>query len=219
MARIVKIEEKKVEKKKIEEVTRPESSEVIPYNQQTATARMRITVQGVYALMTHNPESMSVVSDAKRGSRIPSAEDEAEAGTYRMEDGTCALKGDSFRAAILAAAGAWKVKRATMKSRLSHITIEEELIPLQRHDDSAISDYVIDARRAIVQKQGIIRHRPKFEEWRCSFVVVYDPVLVGDPKLIADICADAGGRIGVGDFRPAKNGPFGRYRVDSYQLL
>jgi hypothetical protein len=180
--------------------------------------RIRITVDGIKALLTHNPESMGADTSAKRGSRIPEAEVEAEAGVYRLADGTCGIKGESFRASLLGAAGAWKAKRSTMKSHLAHVVVVEELIPLQRRDGSPIKDYVIDSRRAIVQRQGIIRRRPKFEEWSATFSIEYDPVLIKSPEIIAEIMADAGNRMGVGDYRPQKNGPFGRFQVRSFQV-
>ena len=107
-----------------------------------------------------------------------------------------------------------------MKSRLSHIVVIEELVQLIDPDDGTpLASYVIDARRAIVAKQGIVRRRPRFDKWGARFVIEYDPILVTDAKLIVDIAADAGGRIGVGDFRPSRNGWFGRYDIISYKLL
>jgi hypothetical protein len=195
---------------------------MIPYATDVMRAgRLRVIVDGVGSLLTHNPASMSVSSgsDAMKGGRIPMPEDEAEAGVYRLEDGTCGIRGDAFRASALAAAGAWRMKKSTARTRLAHMVVIESIIPLCRKDGKSISDYAIDGRRAIIQKQGIIRHRPRFDEWSATFTIEYDPVLVPDPKLIVDIFADAGGRIGVGDYRPARNGWFGRYRVRSYAVL
>jgi hypothetical protein len=197
------------------------TSEIIPYAPGTVAtaAQIRIVVDGRTPLLTHNPESMGTTLEAGKGTRIPEAEVEAEAGCYRLSDGTLGIKGESFRASLLGAAGAWKAKRSTMKSRLSHVTVVEEMVALLHLDGSPIRDYVIDARRAIVQKQGIIRRRPRFDEWSCKFTFEFDPILVSDPKLIVDILADAGGRIGVGDYRPSRNGWFGRFTVRNYQLL
>jgi hypothetical protein len=88
-----------------------------------------------------------------------------------------------------------------------------------RHDGTPIKDYIIDRRRAIIQRNGIIRCRPCFPEWSCTFTIEYDPELIGkEPKIIADVLQDAGNRIGVGDFRPSRNGPFGRFKVRNYAL-
>lgn len=198
------------------------TAELIPYSSGTANkaARVLIVVRGRTPLMTHNPESMGSAPEAGRGTRIPEPEIEAEAGCYRMADGSLALKGESFRGSILGAAGAWKAKRATMKSRLSHITVVEELVALVDPDDGKpITSYIIDKRRAIIMGKGIIRCRPRFDSWGAKFTVEYDPVLVAEPKLIVDIAADAGGRIGVCDYRPSKNGWFGRYDIVSYAIL
>jgi hypothetical protein len=161
---------------------------------------------------------MGIDLSAKRGTRIPEAEVEAENGVYRLPDGCCGIKGEAFRAALLGAAGAWKAKRSTMKSHLAHIVVTEELVPLLRLDGTPIKDYVIDARRAIVQRQGIIRRRPRFEEWTATFTIEFDPVLIPKPEIIPEIMNDGGNRMGVGDFRPQKNGPFGRFRVKNFLI-
>ena len=73
-------------------------ADLIPYSSASIkAARVLIVVRGRTPLMTHNPESMGSAPEAGRGSRIPEAEVEAEAGCYRMADGTLALKGESFR--------------------------------------------------------------------------------------------------------------------------
>jgi hypothetical protein len=187
---------------------------------QISTAQIGIHVVSIKPLLTHNPESMGSGAGAKKGSRVPDADVEAEAGTYRLSDGTCAIKGECFRGAILLAASAWKgPRRSSMAGELAHIVIAEELIPLVHYDGKPIKDYAIDARRAIVQKQGIIRHRPRFDEWACEFTIEYDPLLIRNPKLIVDILQDAGNRIGVGDYRPARKGFFGRFLVKEYWFV
>jgi hypothetical protein len=194
--------------------------EMIPYSAQTTKAGLiRIIVDGKTPLLTHNPESMNIIKEATKGSRIPPPEIEAEAGCYRTSDGTCALKGESFRGAELAAASAYRIKKASLRYAFAHIIVLEELVPLMRRDGTPISDYVIDKRRAIVQRQGIIRCRPRFDEWSAMFTFQYDPIIVTDSKLIVDVLQDAGGRIGVGDYRPARNGWFGRFNVRAYQVL
>jgi hypothetical protein len=183
------------------------------------TGRITIIVDGRTPLLTHNPQSMGVTKGPSKQSRIPDPADEAEAGCYRQDDGTLCIKGDSFRGALLSAAGAWKTKgKATMKSRLGHIVVTDELIALKHKDGTPITSFEIDQRRVMVQKSGIIRSRPKFTDWSCQLTIEFDPLLVTEPTIICDILNDAGGRIGVGDFRPSKNGWFGRFSVRSYHI-
>jgi hypothetical protein len=192
----------------------------IPYGADSEpAARLIITVDGIKPLLTHNPESMGVEIGPGKGSRIPEAEVEAEAGTYRDENGVCCLKGEAFRGSLLNAASSWKGKgRKSMKGAFSHLTVIEELAKLHRRDGSPITDYVIDARRATIGRASIIRRRPRFDEWSCTLTIEYDPKLIPDPKIIVDIMHDAGNRIGVGDYRPGRNGPFGRFAVREYAV-
>src|SRR5262252_7338354 len=94
---------------------------MIPYGDENTTspARVVITVIGFKPLLTHNPQSMGAEKAAGKGSRIPEAEAEAEAGVYRMSDGTCAIKGEAFRGTMVGKYGAasdWKMKnRKTAK--------------------------------------------------------------------------------------------------------
>jgi hypothetical protein len=189
--------------------------QMTPYEASTAqSGRIRILVEGRCPLLTHNPASMYATAETKKGGNIPKPEDEAEAGTYRTEDGTCAVTGEGFRASLLAASSAFKIpkKRYSARSVLEHITVVEDLVPLMRYDGTPIRDYAIDARRAIIQGNGIIRHRPRFDEWRCTFTIEYDPLLWPNVKVLIDILADAGQRKGVGDYRPR----FGRFGVIGY---
>lgn len=206
---------------KVNTKAKPKQPEMIQYDAgDVSLARLLISVVGVSPLLTHNPQSMGIDIGPTKGSRIPAPEDEAEAGCYRKEDGSCSLKGEAFRGSTLGASSAWKAKaKKTMRSMLSHIVVVEELVTLQRPDGTPIKDYTIDKRRAIVQKQGIIRCRPRFDQWACVFHIDYDPNVVPDARMIVDVCADAGTRMGVGDYRPAKNGPFGRYRVLEYAIV
>jgi hypothetical protein len=193
------------------------------YNATIAVGYIGFHVVGISPALTHNPESMLETKGAKRGTRIPEPEVEAERGLYRMADGSCAIKGIAPRTAILSAASAFKVKRfVTMKSILSHISVHEELCPLINPDDgSRIMEYdEIDRRRVIVQKSGIIRSRPRFNRWSLYFTVVYDPTLLeeGGLGILPDIVNDAGNRFGIGDYRPSCSGWFGRFRLVDYAV-
>jgi hypothetical protein len=193
-----------------------------PYNSVIAVSYIGFHIQGISPLLTHNPESMGDTKPgAKKGSRIPEPEVEVERGLYRLEDGSCCLKGIAPRTAILSAASAFKVKRfVTMKSILAHISVTEELIPLINSETGERYQNFseIDRRRVIVQKSGIIRARPKFNNWSLYFTVAYDPTLLQEVgvQVLPDIVNDAGNRFGIGDYRPDCGGWFGRFKLVDY---
>lgn len=70
----------------------------------------------------------------------------------------------------------------------------------------------------LVPKGRILRHRPMFDEWCVDFQIQIDTDLVGE-RLVRDILADAGKLVGIGDFRPARKGPYGRFTVTSWEKV
>lgn len=59
-------------------------------------------------------------------------------------------------------------------------------------------------------------HRPMFDDWKLTFTLTYDETFINE-KLIRQIVDDAGLRIGLGDWRPARKGPYGKFRVDKWE--
>src|SRR5262245_2390857 len=77
----------------------------------------------------------------------------------------------------------------------------------------------VDTRAVVIPSTGgrILCHRPMFDDWQLDFELVLDTSIL-DVKLLRAIVDDAGTRIGLGDFRPATKGPFGRFTVTSLAL-
>jgi len=73
----------------------------------------------------------------------------------------------------------------------------------------------VDTRPIVIPatKGRILAHRPMFDDWELRFEVELDTDIIG-AKLFRRIVDDAGKRVGLGDFRPARKGPYGRFRVD-----
>lgn len=176
---------------------------------------VRIRVFGTSPLLMHNPASMGG-REAKRINQIPSPEEEAEAGAYRLADGTLAMPGIAFRNALLKAAGGLKVGRKSLRSILGHLQTSEEWIRLKDPDSSdPIKVYEIDMRRCVVQRQGIIRARPRIERWAAEIGFVYEEDIVpaNIEEILRSVMNEAGQTVGVGDYRVEKGGWFGTFEV------
>jgi hypothetical protein len=78
----------------------------------------------------------------------------------------------------------------------------------------------VDTRAVVIPstKGRILTHRPIFDDWALEFTVVLDTEILG-PKLFRSIVDDAGKRIGLGDFRPARKGPYGRFVVTKWEVV
>lgn len=176
---------------------------------------VRFTVEGITPLLMNNPAKMGMETvGTTRGNKVYDPAEEAEAAAYRNEDGNLALPGVQFRSSVVNASTIFKAQkgRGSLKGAIAHIQVDEELVPLKTLNGKWIKEYEIDTRRAVVQRQGILRWRPRIFPYRASFTVLYDTALIKD-EIIKEVLSDAGNRIGVGDYRPQKGGWFGRFQV------
>jgi hypothetical protein len=180
-------------------------------------------------MLMHNPASMRASGGEmeRGGKRIPSAYDEAKAGLYVLPSGIGQLyvKSDWFREAGLIAAADVKDPtrkgRATMTRRFSaSVFLTRDYCPLFRASDPTKpitdkdEDWEIDTRRVVVQKNGILRSRPKIDDWRCVLELEVDEALMPDLGTILGVLQYAGKFPGVGDYRVGKKGPFGRFTAE-----
>lgn len=78
----------------------------------------------------------------------------------------------------------------------------------------------VDTRAVRIPSTGgrILAHRPMFDDWSLQFVVDLDTTIVG-AKVFRMIVDDAGKRIGLGDFRPATKGPYGKFVVTLWEEI
>lgn len=187
-----------------------------------AQQRFKVRLVGKSPLLTHNPASMGVTKTGAKGERkIPTPEEEAKMGAYPV-NGHFALPGIAIRNSFLQACGMWKVKIAgskrpmSAKSVFAHLIVEPELVPiLDKAGKKPLKEYTIDTRRAVVQRNGIMRSRPRFDEWSVTAEFVYDDTILTEEHiaLVRQILTDAGQRIGVGDYRPHRSGWFGTFEL------
>jgi hypothetical protein len=57
-----------------------------------------------------------------------------------------------------------------------------------------------------------IRYRGEFKDWSCTLRLSYNANVLS-PEQIVNLFNVAGYAIGVGEWRPARDGSFGRFRV------
>ena len=178
-----------------------------------------VRVSGVTPLLQNNPLSMLAGGGAKK--TIPTPRDEAESKAYRDTAGALVIPTAAFRAAILQAAAGFRINKQSARTILSGslVLMPADVAPLLR-DDAPITAYEIDTRRAVVQRQGVLRSRPRIPTpWQVLLTLAFD---LGDDrasshlaylKVLLEIFENAGRFIGVGDFRPQVRGTFGRFTV------
>ncbi len=184
--------------------------------------RIEIAVEGMTPLLTHNPIGMTAgngpAPPSKGKQDFGTPEEQAAVGVYRSTEGFCCIPALAFRSCLIAAAAVYKVpkQRSSYQSRVTHIMAFPELTPILDAEGDPYQTFAVDARRVMVQKNGVIRCRPRFEPWAAKFVFELDEGLA-DPEAVVTMLADGGNRVGVGDYRPQKKGWFGRFTIAGWE--
>jgi len=178
---------------------------------------IEISIKSVSPLLQHRFPEESQGTKTRRKSAT-SDDKEVETSLYRLPDGTIYQPSTHVLGAIRAAAARFQIKgrnKATYKNIVSGgaVVIEPDAIP------HVFQKWEIDSRPVVVPatKGRIIRKRPCLREWALSFKLFLDeeelPV-----EVLKEIFDVAGRSVGIGDFRPSKGGPFGRFYVSRFDV-
>lgn len=187
--------------------------------------QIQVTIRGVAPLLMNRFTEQNEVAvsggtqAAFRGDKGTPRE-QAEPKRYADKDtGELYVPGPNIFAAIIAAGifhKAGKSKLTTQKSSLipAGVQLVELVCPL------GSKDWEVDSRSVVIPSTGgrIMCHRPRIDTWKCTFTLEIDETMFS-PDLIRKVIDDAGKKIGLGDYRPARKGPFGRFVVDRWEVL
>lgn len=143
----------------------------------------------------------------------------AESKLYIGHDGKPMLPAPNLFRAIIDAGKFFKAGKSlvtTQKSSLipACVSIEEIELPMGNKEP-----WTVDTRAVRIPSTGgrILSHWPCFHDWWLRFTAILDDGII-TPKLFREIVDAAGSRIGLGDFRPACKGPFGRFVVTHWEV-
>lgn len=141
-------------------------------------------------------------------------DEQAELASYRAADGVLFIPGVNIQRAFVSAATYSKGKgRSTLqKQAAACLLVSPEVVTLGQ------KTFEIDSRPVVMPatKGRVLRHRPRLDQWECSFALEWDETLLREEE-VRRIVDDAGSRVGLLDFRPEKKGPFGRFMVTSWK--
>lgn len=185
---------------------------------------VKVTIQGTTPLLMnkfHDAAQMQATS----GTRINAVGDkgtpreQADLKVYRGLNGEPMIPQPNLFRCLIDAGAYFKAGRSkvtTQKSSLlpACVDIDGAEIPLTFKEA-----WAVDTRAVRIPATGgrILCHRPCFHDWALSFDAEIDTDMI-TPALFRDIVDAAGKRIGLGDFRPACKGPFGKFVVTDWKV-
>jgi len=180
--------------------------------------RINVTIEGLSPYVPHrfNEAAQLAVSggvSAVAQERL-SPQERAESFLYKDEKGKPIVVQPAILGAIISAGKFHKLgqsKITTHKTSLipGYMVVVGAYFPLIHKQP-----WKVDSRPVKIPANGarIIEHRPMFDDWRITFEIeIFDGGF--SEKLTRQLVDDAGLRIGLGDMRPEKKGPFGRFNV------
>lgn len=182
------------------------------------TETLLVPIIGTSPLIVHrfSEKAKRQMLDAMQGRKSPKqAKDpkaEYEAAFYRLKDGGYGFPALAFKAATVGGARFYQGVTMTALKQFLFVHGEEgddgraltrvEGEPLMREDVVTVGRNGSD-----------LRYRPQFSEWRTTLEVRYVTSALTQGSVLSLI--DAGGMgVGIGEWRPEKDGDFGTYRVD-----
>ena len=175
---------------------------------------INVSISGLTPLLMNNPAQMTRDVKTGRANIRPTPEEDAQKSAYIDKDGRFYIPGRCVYSFILASASGYKLgKRSAVATLAGCVRVEPEEIVLEE------KSYEIDLRRVVIQKQGILKARAKFNKWHCSFKIIYDDSWIPKDDFIRQIFEDGGRRVGLLDYRPAKRGPYGTFEVVKWELI
>lgn len=194
----------------------PEAALVV---QRVGRETLLVPIRGTAPLVTNRfPEKAKrQMLDAMRGQKkLKVAKDpqaEYEAAFYRLKDGAPAFPALGFKQATVGAARFYG-KDISMKGLTLFCFFSGE-IGEDGHQYIRINGSDPEMREDVV-KVGIsghdLRYRPQFSEWTATLEVTYITGVLSRDSMISLI--EAGGMVGVGEWRPERKGDFGTYEID-----
>jgi hypothetical protein len=159
-------------------------------------------------MMFEDEAKGTVVSTTKKRDPVS----EAESRAYRMKDGTLYVPAEAIKGCLVNAASYKKFGKYSAKPIIAGCV---QILPQQI--SLKTKEYDIDERTVVIRGHGrVIRARPTVEKWKVSFELEYDAGFIAAGNLIREILEEGGQRIGIMDFRPAKLGSFGMFKVSRW---
>lgn len=174
-----------------------------------ATKEIEITLQGVSPLLMHRFPLEPIEAIEKK-----TPKEQAEIAAHRDPDtDELFIPGVAVSRALINGAVYSKGKgRASLQKVAAACFV---VTPMRL--TLGTKEYVVDAQAVVIPatRGRIIRYRPRFDNWQVTFNLEYDPNLLTETQ-VRQVVDDTCKRVGFLDFRPAKNGPYGRSMVTKW---
>jgi hypothetical protein len=176
---------------------------------------IQVTVEGISPLIVHawSTKAIRMIEDKqqKKGKTERPAKDpeaEFESCFYRDKEGRSCVKASMFKLAMVTAATSVDDKVNFPKTKIRQaVFVKGDLLPI-------ISPKEPDMRTDPVPVgSGVdIRYRPEYQEWAVDLTLEINEAVLSVEQIV-NLLNLAGFAVGIGEWRPEKDGSCGRFQV------
>lgn len=176
--------------------------------------KVSVRIEGISPLLQHR-YPLEDSGNKSKTKNTKQTQDDVKKALYQHNDGTIYEPSTHILGTLQNAGAKFQIQgqgKSTFRKIVGSgaVIIDPDAIP---HE---MQNYEIDVRPVVIKKARIPRSRPMFRKWALSFVIEYDEEDL--PKTVLKELLDyAGRRVGIGDFRPACGGPFGKFMVTKFE--
>jgi hypothetical protein len=188
-------------------------------------AIVAVNIRGISPLLQHAFGAAFENEDATRTQviRHSAPREQAEAVTYRDDDRNVYFPGASIARMLRESGTNHKLKGSRRSVKFvvpSAVLVPEDHIHILTKDGERREDFEVDSRPVTIPstKGRIMRHRPRWDDWTAEFSLEIDPSVL-PVDLVHQLLEEGGRRVGIGDYRPEKGGPFGRFEIVSWSVV
>ena len=181
-------------------------------------AVMAFTIRGTSPLITHNwdEKAKEMMRQKQQGAKKSKDRDkrdpqrECMAAAYRTADGKFGIPGMALKNAIITAAhkDIGIEKTLVRKALFLRSGDSRHVLPMDCGEPEMREDMV-----RVGVGSADLRYRPMWREWSVAVQFDVDTDLLQAPDIIA-LVDRAGFGVGICEWRPEKNGEFGRFEID-----
>jgi len=180
---------------------------------------IKVEITGTTPLLMNRPSQLEISDkskDVKRENRTP--KEIAEAKLYTDAEGKIYLPSTWFRGSLVEAGkqkkmGGKGTSKATYSKAVgSSVSIEPFELLLKKQSWETFTVLAVIP----TTKGRVPLHRPQFKKWEVDMQVVFEEEQI-EPPVMKELFDIAGKMVGVGDWRPAKKGMFGKFQVTSWK--
>ena len=175
-----------------------------------------VTIEGISPLLMNRPSALIGDISKSRSQKEETPQEMATQKLYANDKGKLYQPETHLKGALVEAGKGQKVVGSGKSTYSKIVGYAVEINPFEiEHKIQEWKPYSVLAVNPSTKGRNLL-HRPMLEKWELDFEVTFDEDQV-PASIMKELFDKAGKFVGIGDWRPAKKGRFGKFQVTSWK--